>query len=254
MYVPRGRKARPRLSMTGKKVYNVVGLIFLEDIEKAGFTHGDLMAYLDNLHVRCAISPIHDRDHWTADDVWGWCEERIDPETGDLDLRYLDSAPYVGKAKKPHVHILFMFPRQTSAEEVTELLSGLLDVRVTMWEKAVDPSAALRYFAHLNSPEKAQYSPYDIIGFGGIKLDALMEVSKSETAEITRVLVDIIMRNNIFYFCDLVTAVYDMDDPQVISVMFGRNVLFNQIINSRRQKKFDGELSKKKGRELSEVA
>lgn len=243
-----GRRVRPRLSETGQKVFHFLGIIYLEDLEKNGSTYGGLLAYCDSVKMPIAVSPVHDRDYFTSDDVWSWCEQRIDPETGDLDVNYLDAAPFVGKPKKPHCHILIKGKRARTAQEMTDIFSGLMYIRPSMWEKAEDPDACICYFAHLHSPEKAQYSPFDIHGFGGISLDALNESSKSEMQEITKVIFDIINANNIYYFADVVTAVYQLDDPSAESCLFGRYSLINCYVRSRREKKFDKAVAKKEGR------
>lgn len=54
---PRGRKVRKRLCYTNEKLQNFLALIYIEDLEKAGFTFGDLLRYLDSLHIQCAVSP-----------------------------------------------------------------------------------------------------------------------------------------------------------------------------------------------------
>ena len=92
---------RERLANTGEAVRNVICLIYMEDLLEAGKTYGDLLNYLDSLHCKAVCSPIHDRDHFTGQDVLDWCERHIDDQTGDLDVNYVDSAPYVGKEKKP---------------------------------------------------------------------------------------------------------------------------------------------------------
>lgn len=242
------RKPRKRLSETGQRTFHFLAIIYIEDLEKAGKTYGDLLAYCDSIMMRVAVSPIHDRDYFTSDDVWKWCEQHIDPDTGDLDLNYVDNAPYVGKQKKPHCHILIMGKRARTAEEMTEIFGGLMYIRPSLWEKAEDPAACICYFAHMHSPEKAQYSPFDIHGFGGISLDALQESSKSEIQEITKVIFDIIDANNVYYFSDLVKAVYQLEDPAAESCLFGRYSLINCYIRSRREKKMDKHLSKKEGR------
>ena len=168
------RRIRPRVcNIPGFKCYNYCVLVYMEDLETNGLTYGDLLAFLDSLHMKCACSPIHDMDTFTSEDVWKWCESHIDPETGDLDEKYVDSAPDVGKPKKPHVHIVFMNRSKKSVPEMQELFS-LIEIRPTMWDKCEDPPAMIRYFAHLDNYEKYVYSAYDIHGFGGINLDVLL--------------------------------------------------------------------------------
>lgn len=245
------RRVRPRVcNIPGYKGYNYTCIIYIEDlIHKDAMTYGSLLAHLDCLHVRCAVSPIHDMDEFTADDVWSWCEGHIDPETGDLDEHYFDDAPYVGKKKKPHVHLLFMNRSKKSVQEMQDIL-GLDSVRLTMWERAEDPFSLIRYFAHLDSPDKYPYSVYDIHGFGGINLDALVvNDSKSHMHEITNLIVDLIQQENIMYFHVLVTTVRTKyPDPDFESCVYGRNSLFNAIIKSRRNAHFDNIAKKERER------
>ena len=265
------RRVRKRLSETGQKVYNLVVLVYMEDLECYDDTggvvaedltadelskmrhtaYGTLLAYLDSLHVRCAVSPIHDRDTFTADDVWAWCERHIDPETGDLDVKYLDSAPYVGKPKKAHVHIMFMMRRQYTAEEMSLMMAGLLWIRPTMWDKCIDPVGMLRYFAHLDSPEKAQYPSYGIHGFGGIKLDALvMDDSKSKMHECTMAIFEMIDECGIRYYHTLMRKVRATGDAELIACVWGKQPLFRAYMKDMRDEQREMAEAKRRKKEL----
>lgn len=228
------------------KCYNYALLIYMEDLEKNGLTYGDLLKFLDSLHMKCAVSPIHDMDTFTPDDVWSWCERHLDPETGDLGEAYIDSAPYVGKTKKPHVHLLFMNRSKKSVAEMQEIFC-LMDVRPTMWDKAHDPFSLIRYFAHLDSPEKYPYSAYDIHGFGGINLDALlMDDSKVRVNEIKGLIMDLINDRKILYFYQLVNIVRnEYPDREFENVVYGCNSLFNAVIRSKREARMDRSQKKK---------
>lgn len=242
---PRYRK---RLSATGEKVRNVIVLIYLEDLEDAGATYGDLLAYLDSLHMECCVSPIHDRDHFTGEDVRTWCEQRIDPETGDLDLKYLDAAPYVGKKKKPHVHVLFKGPSQQNAFWWSELMSGLLDIRPTMWDKCFSVRGSMRYWAHMDSPEKAQYSPYDIHGFGGINMSPLIEQDATRGDELAGAVHDMITKHNCRYFHEVVDLAYEVGDSDLVNYLRGQGSFWNYYMTSRASKRRDS-LAKKRWEE-----
>lgn len=222
------------------KCYNYALVIYMEDLEKNGLTYGDLLKFLDSLHMKCAVSPIHNRDTFTPDDVWKWCERHLDPETGDLGYAYIDRAPYVGKKKKPHVHLLFMNRSKKSVAEMQEIFC-LMDVRPTMWDKAHDPFSLLRYFAHLDSPDKALYSSYDIHGFGGINLDALlMDDSKVHANEVKGIIMDLISARKICYFYQLVNIVRnEFPDREYESVVYGCHALFNSVIRSKRDARND---------------
>lgn len=255
MLVPYRRCVRPRIcNIPDYKGYNYILLVYMEDLERVGCTYGDLLAFLDSLHVRCACSPVHDMDTFTSDDVWSWCERHIDPDTGDLDTHYLDSAPYVGKQKKPHVHLLFMNRSKKSVQDMGNLFS-LLDVRPTMWDRCEDPFSMVRYFAHMDSPDKYPYSPYDIHGFGGINLDMLVcNDSKSRMHEITGLIIDLIQQEDVCYFFHLVSLVRKKyTDPEFESCVFGRHALFNAVIKSKREAHYDliAEKERKRKREIA---
>lgn len=245
-----GRKVRPRpCNIPGFKAYNWIVLVYIEDLEKNGLIYGDLLRFLDSLHCKCACSPVHDSDKFSPDDVWKWCESHLDPETGDLDMAYVDSAPYVGKPKKPHVHILFMMRSKKSVEDMSTLFD-LIDIRPTMWDRAEDPFSMVRYFAHLDSPDKYPYNPYDIHGFGGIKLDCLvMDDSKSRMHELTGLIMDLIDEKQIRYFWQLVHYIRrEYPDPEMEACVYGKHALFNSVIKSKRQIHFDAIAEKERKR------
>ena len=256
MVMPYKRRVRQRIcNIDGYKGYNFVVLVYIEDLTKVGCTYGDLLAFLDSLHVRCACSPVHDMDKFSADDVWAWCERHVDPDTGDLDTHYLGSAPYVGKPKKPHVHILFCMKSKKSVEDMCKMFS-LLDIRPSMWDRCEDPASMVRYFAHMDSPDKYPYSAYDIHGFGNINLDSLVcNESKSRMHEITNEIMDIINGEKVFYFFQLVALVRSRyADPEYVSCLYGRNALFNSVIRSKRDARNDGRAAaeRKRKREMAQ--
>ena len=231
---------KPRLSETGEKVRNVVCLIYLEDLEKVGKTYFDLLGYLDHIHVVAVCSPLHDRDTFSPEDVRDWCLRHIDSETGDLDTHYLDSAPYVGKAKKPHVHVGIMLPSQKNAQQFSELMAGLLPIRPSMWEKMEDKRGFIRYLAHLDSPQKAQYSAFDIHGFGGVDLSCLLKTDEHEKVKIVTELHKFGKERKVQYFHQFVDDVFASGDMDYINCILGRGSFFagyyNSIVSARRIK------------------
>lgn len=95
----------------------------------------DFESFLEGLHVKGAISPLHDRD-----------------VTED------------GALKKPHWHVELYFGGKKSVSQVLDLVK---DLGVEHVETLNDIKAYTRYLAHLDSPDKFQYSPEAIRGFGG---------------------------------------------------------------------------------------
>lgn len=238
-------KYRKRLSATGEKVRNVLVLIYMEDLEKAGTDYFGLLRYIASLHIEACVSPVHDRDTFTSEDVRSWCEQHIDPDTGDLDMNYVDSAPYVGKPKKPHCHVLMKIHGQQNAYWWSDLMSGLLDIRPTMWEKCLSISGSMRYWAHMDDPDKAQYSPYDIVGFGGIDLSPLTKVDDRTKTELVGVIYDMVNQHGCRYFYQLMDLAQEAGDSELVSYLRGSYSLWQTYLGSKAQKMRDDAYYKK---------
>ena len=236
---------RKRLFQTNAKVRNVIVLIYIEDLERAGKTYGDLIAYLDGLHCKAVVSPIHDKDYFTPEDVRAWCERHIDPDTGDLDTHYLDSAPYVGKAKKPHVHVGILSKSQRNAREWSEFMAGLLDVRPSMWEKMEDFEGFARYCAHLDSPEKAKYNSFDIVGIAGADLSCLLKTDKAERIASLTELMQFVQSRKFRSFHGLVNAAFVSGDMDLIEALRANSGLIANYFNSMRWERMEKEQAEK---------
>lgn len=79
-------------------------------------------------------------------------------------LHCMDTLP-TGEQKKEHYHVLWRYAGVKSiaqAQEVVSLIGGAGAVEVVS-----DFRGYARYLIHLDSPDKAQYSPEDIRCFGG---------------------------------------------------------------------------------------
>lgn len=100
---------------------------------------------LANMHVPMFISPRHDKD--------------VNPD---------------GEEKKPHYHVVVMFSGKQpvgTAQKISDACSG---VKVQVVK---DISSMSRYLCHLDNPEKAQYSPGDVLSLGGA--DYLDKISRA---------------------------------------------------------------------------
>lgn len=242
-------KPRRRIATTGEKVRNVVVLIYIEDLEAAGTDYYGLMRYMADLHMEACISPVHDRDTFTPEDVRKWCEQRIDPETGDLDVKYIDNAPYVGKPKKPHVHVLIKSSNQHDAFWWSDLMSGLLEIRPTMWDKCLSVHGSMRYWAHMDDLDKAQYSPYDIHGFGGIDLSPLTRIDDRTKTELFLVVLDMVRCHGCRYLHELIDIAQDAGDSELVSYIRGSHTLWNGYLSSKAQHARDDAYFEKMRRE-----
>lgn len=70
-----------------------------------------------------------------------------------------------GEDKKPHWHVLTPFEGKKSREQIEEFYKSFGGVGC---EVVKSLRGYARYLCHLDNPEKAQYSPDDVIALGGL--------------------------------------------------------------------------------------
>jgi hypothetical protein len=124
----------------GKRTRNWAFLLYPESCDTAW---RDL---LGQMCIPAFVSPLHDQDTWTAYD-----EQE-------------NEAHKQGEPKKAHYHVMFMFSSVKTYEQVmekVELLKGTSCVPIE------DVKAYARYLCHTGQKDKAQYSPDDVLQFGG---------------------------------------------------------------------------------------
>jgi len=98
---------------------------------------------LDNQHIQWVESPLHDKD--TNED---------------------------GTPKKPHWHILLMYEGKKSFEQIKEITDSL---SCPIPQKVPNTKGLVRYMAHMDNPDKHQYSRSEIICHGGADLAELLK-------------------------------------------------------------------------------
>lgn len=91
---------------------------------------------LDALHVAVLISPLHDKD--------------VNPS---------------GEPKKPHYHVLVMFEGVKDFE--TQVKPIFDEIGAVGRENVNSARGYARYLCHLDNPEKAHYSPSEVVSMGG---------------------------------------------------------------------------------------
>lgn len=128
--------------------------------------------YLDELHIEWIESPLHDSD--------------INIDTGEL--------------KKPHWHIILLFGGVKTYEQVLEVVAPL---NCPIPKRTLSLKGSVRYMAHLDNPEKAQYHLSDIRAHGGVDLAELLRPSSSERYDFIKEMCQYIKDNSIDEFQDL---------------------------------------------------
>lgn len=131
----------------------------------------DWREIIDNEFIEWVESPLHDKD-----------------------------VNATGEAKKPHWHVLVMYPSVKTFEQVQELTERL---GAPIPQKCASAKALVRYMAHMDNPEKAKYSISDIVAHGGADLQELLRPNSSDRYALIGEMMDFVRDNNLVEFEDL---------------------------------------------------
>lgn len=126
---------------------------------------------LDEMHIEWIESPLHD---------------------SDINAN--------GEVKKAHRHILLMFSGVKAYEQVRELTDVL---NCPSPQRCHNSKAMVRYMAHIDNPEKAQYKIEDIKAHGGVDIAEMLRPSSSERYSLIKEMINFVKENNIVEFQDL---------------------------------------------------
>lgn len=129
-------------------------------------------AILDDLHIEWVESPLHEFD-----------------------------TNATGEVKKPHWHLLLMFGGVKSYEQVCAIVEPL---NCPAPQRCHNAKSMVRYMAHLDNPEKYQYSTADIVAHGGVDIAELLRPSSSERYSVLRDMCEYIRDNGVTEFADFV--------------------------------------------------
>lgn len=164
---------------------------------------------LDDLHIEWIESPWHDKDI-NAD----------------------------GEPKKKHKHITLLFGGVKSYEQVKEVTDKL---NSPIPQRCHNVKAMVRYMAHLDNPEKAQYSVSDIKAHGGVDLAELLRPSSSERYTLLREMIDYVRSAGVTEFQDLVDyASSERFDDWFPLLCDNSSYFIGQYIKSQRHRKLLG--------------
>lgn len=225
---------------------NMGCMVWVEDLEKRGYTYGDLLAFLEDLHVQCVCSPIHDRDTYTAEDVRGWCKRHLDPDTGEVAEESLPLQPVMGNPKKPHVHVYFKFKGPRKPKDFAKYWADFVpEVTEKRFVLVPDWDAMVRYCAHMDAPNKAPYDPAMIHGFSNVDMSAIWESHCFNKVQVLLEINQTIKKNRIENYKRLNNWAIGTGDVDIISFVKGNHSYFCAIFAAHRQEKIDRAEKKK---------
>lgn len=102
-----------------------------------------------------------------------------------------------GELKKPHVHVLLLFNGKKSYANVLEITEEL---GATIPKVCMSAKTMVRYFAHMDTPEKYQYPVEEIKAHGGVNIESFIKLSESKEMEILKEILDYIVKRDILDF------------------------------------------------------
>lgn len=159
----------------------------------------DWQDILQEEHIPCHISPLHDKD--------------INKN---------------GTSKKPHYHVMLMFDSVKTRKQAEKVFKKIGGVGA---EVVNSPRAYARYLCHLDNPEKAQYPIEEVISYGGADYDMHINTAKDIYTTIGEIM-DFCMENNIVCFADL-TLYARHDKTEWFQIICDKSMLLCQFLKSR---------------------
>jgi len=189
----------------GQRTRNWTAIFYPEDLPE------DWRELVNDQHVKWVESPLHDKD-LNAD----------------------------GEPKKPHHHVMFCFDAVKTCEQIMDMLKELFGesdgsiVGVAPPCMVKDRGALIRYFAHMDNPEKAQYDPADIIGHNGIDVAELLRYSATETRLMIIAMEEFIEQRKLTELCAFSAAIR-YEHPEWHTLLATKMTMyFSAFIKSRK--------------------
>lgn len=166
----------------------------------------DWKQLLDNLNIKWACSPLHDKD--TDDDE---------------------------QMKKAHWHIVLCYSGNKSFEQVCEDLSEL---NCPIPQICRDVRSSVRYFIHRDHPHKFQYNESEIEAFGGFDVADIFALSTTEKHELFKQIFEFICEWDIKEYFELVNYSMTPEAPESwFSCITDNSMLFERYLKSNRHRK-----------------
>jgi hypothetical protein len=160
---------------------------------------------LDELHVPWVESPLHDKD--------------TNPD---------------GEIKKPHWHIAMFFNSKKSYQQMSEITQN---VHGTIPKKIENAKGMIRYFAHMDNPEKYQYPISEILTHGGADIAKYLTASGTDKLQLLSEMQDWIDETGCTEFADLARYARENRFDDWFPIIATQSTIYlNAYIRSKRHK------------------
>lgn len=171
---------------------------------------------LDSYTVPWVCSPLHDSDLWTEMDEQECPDHRA------------------GNPKKPHWHVALKFSGKVGLARVKRIADS---INAPHPKPLNDWRAMMRYFVHLDNPDKHQYPRDGIECHGGADVGDAFDISRDEEDKILRRIMGEILDLHVGEYCILVSQY--RDDDTALKVIMKHTYHLQGLIKSVRH--FDRE-------------
>lgn len=158
---------------------------------------------LNDYHIPCAISPIHNLD--------------VNSD---------------GEIKKEHYHIMLTYDSPKDYKQVEEITNELC---ATIPKKVESKIGMYEYLIHKNDLNKAQYKQEDIIHLSGFDINEMDLYTINEQEEISRDILNFICNNGITEYSDLLDYCR-IDNINWYKFVRKNFMFYNTYITSKRNK------------------
>lgn len=134
--------------------------------------------------------------------------------------------------KKPHWHIVVVFDGKKSYNQIKEISDT---INATIPQKVHNLQGLMRYFLHLDNPEKAQYDFKDIKAVG---INAEVEVfsEKEGKLRVIREMIEFCEANDIRELCELFNYAMGNESSWFEALSLNSAMVMNMYLKSRRHK------------------
>lgn len=146
-----------------------------------------------------------------------------------------------GEAKKPHYHILVS--AGTSWITMNKLAEWGRKLKgIAKPQKCSNPKGMVRYFTHMDNPEKFQYNKSDIQVIGQYDIEPFFKATAGEERAIRREIMQFIIENDVREFADLVE--YCLLHNEVWDDYLARSAYYiKEYVGSRRYRARDAQVA-----------
>lgn len=156
--------------------------------------------------LEVGISPLHDKDINTEDE----------------------------ELKKPHYHLLLCFNGPTTYNRVLKL-ANLLNAPIP--KRVISPIGLIRYFTHMDNPEKYQYKEEDIRGINGFDYKEFVGLSVSQQNAMKIAVCKLIQNLGITEYKELIDYLVKEGLNDMFSIVSDKTIFFNTYLTSARHSK-----------------